>query len=271
MNTHRIRFTLFSTTIACLSLLAAPPVTAQSGNFSTGFDSLADLENNFTMGKASNVADVVFDSYTLASGDKNTTLRKTKTGYQAALLNDLTFGDVSISTDVRFSAAGPSMGLYSRVGSDGYGYAALVDLKSTGEVQFRIFDSNSSVTNSGVGTSLYAATLTPKTGTSVNFSTFYTFTFTTRTTTNNNVELILTLSTTGANSTIIATSGKIIDTSSPLLTAGEVGFRAAGTIIYIDNFSANAIAVPEPATTAMIFSAAAFAILGIIRLRRARR
>ncbi|EIP98446.1 PEP-CTERM putative exosortase interaction domain-containing protein [Opitutaceae bacterium TAV1] len=249
MNTQTTRLTTLAA-FAGSFMLACGPVDVHAADFSTDFGSFDNFTDNFVLQAASGST---FDSYTL-SGTSHTVLRKTGTGFQAAILQtgetpDF-LGNVKISTEVRFgSFNAPGMGLYSRISSENTGYLGIVDLTDANTVRLRIYDSDSNAASSGVGTNLLTESVALPAGVTVNTATFYTVTFTTRTTANNTVLLELALSSAGANSTLIA-SASCEDTTNPLLTTGAVGLRAASQALYIDNFSVTAI--PEPAMGAAL-------------------
>lgn len=152
------------------------------------------------------------------------------------------------------------------MGTDGKGYVGLIDIKSATSVQFRIYDSDSNAASSGVGTARLTETVTLD-GVTLSYASFYTISFTTITMDSNTVKLTLTLSSLSGDE---IASRSYSDTTSPVLTPGQVGFRTASETLYINNFSATTVStVPEPATTPVLIAAAALAFLACTRPRRA--
>lgn len=267
-------------TIRLLALAsAAVSLAAAASAVTLTFGSDADYDNNFVELAAS--GDSTLSTFAFASPSTERSLRKTGTGTQSALYNTSAtggsggsggtsgtpgnnlFGDVSVSADFRISAFNtPSLGLWSRVNSAGTsGYLGLVNLISSTSVQLRVFDSNANPGGSGVGTALFNQTFT-LTEITLNTSTFYTASLSTITS-GTDVTFILELKTTGGVS--IASTGIVTDTSSPVLADGQVGFRAASSTLYIDNFSVAAI--PEPSSAAAL---AGLLVIGGALLRRRR-
>lgn len=159
--------------------------------------------------------------------------------------------EVSMGFRSSFTTANNSLGLYSRVSSDyTAGYLGLVNYTSTG-LRLRIFDSNSNPLASSVGTTLEDNSVTV----SLSGSTFYTISFNTMNTVDDNVSLFLSVLDT--DSSVIA-SISVTDTTSPVLSEGQIGFRAANSTTYMDDFTVVPTVVPEPSIYAFLLSAVIF-------------
>ncbi len=145
--------------------------------------------------------------------------------------------------------AGTSFGFYIKAASSDTptaAYAALFRLTDT-VADFRVFDSNGNPSTSGVGTQI-GSTLTHNAGFAAD--TYYTLKLEV-------VDISGNVQFTGSiwnqGGAVIKTFASITDTTSPVLGAGQVGFRwgnDGGSNTRIDNF---AIAVvPEPGTLALL-------------------
>ncbi|MFH1498718.1 MAG: PEP-CTERM sorting domain-containing protein [Verrucomicrobiota bacterium] len=267
------RLLLAAALCAGLSITALP---ARAVVF--GFDTDAEFDDNFVKLGASGTSTIA--TFTFASSER--AVRKTGTGTQSVLFDtgatggsggsggtsgdgaDL-FADVDLSADIRISAFNtPSFGLWSRVNADASsGYLGLVNIINATSVQLRIFDSNSNPGANGVGTVLVNETLSTGSFT-LDTSTFYTVSFTTSTVSPSEVAFELSLSSVGG-ATIVSTTAT--DTTTPVTGAGQVGFRAASSTLYVDNFGVASSAIPEPGSAGLIIGVAVF---GLIATRRRR-
>lgn len=261
---------------SALLLLSAGLAAAATVDFNT--DSAFD--DNFV--KLGTGTDSTFGIFSFASPSTQVALRKTGTGTQSFMYDtsatggsggtggtsgDRTelFGDVTVSADMRVGTLNsPSLGLWSRVNAAGNsGYLGLINIISATSVQLRIFDSNSSPSGTSVGTALFNQTFSGLAAGTFDTSSFYTVSFNTTTTLANQVEFTLSISTLGGQS--IASTGVVTDTTSPVLADGQAGLRAAGTTLYIDNFTIAAI--PEPSSFATLLGLVS---LGGVLVRRRR-
>jgi hypothetical protein len=154
--------------------------------------------------------------------------------------------------------AGTSFGFYVKASASSTptsGYAAIFRLTDTG-ADFRVFDSNGNPSDSGVGTLLGTQTF------SGGFSadTYYTLKLEV-------ADIGSTVQFTGSiwnqGGSMITAFTSIVDSSSPVLGAGQVGFRWSndgGSNTRIDNFGV----VPEPSTVGFLAAGLTF---GLFRRR----
>lgn len=273
---HPFRAAALLMTPLCALLLAAP-LRADT----VALNSAAAFDNNFVTLPAAGLS--TLSIYELANTDY--ALRKTGSGNQTIIYDTSATGgsdgsggtsgsraniftDVSISADLRFSLGHSSFGLYSRV-NNAYtaGYMGYVQLTTAGDVTLRIYDSNSNPLGSTVGSVLLNQSFTPPESVVLNSNTFYTFSFDTITTADDNVLLTVSLSTLGG---IEIASASIIDTTSPLLSGGQAGLRAASATGYVHSFSAGA-AIPEPSQVAATIALLAGAVIAVRSRRRHQR
>jgi len=143
--------------------------------------------------------------------------------------------------------AGTSFGFYVKVATNSTpttGYAALFRLTDS-SADFRVFDSNGNPSTSGVGTQI-GVTQTHNAGFASN--TYYTLKLDV-VDIGGNVEFTGSIWNQGGS--VIRTFTTVVDTTSPVLGDGQVGFRwgnDGGSDSRIDNFSV----VPEPSTIAIL-------------------
>lgn len=159
-----------------------------------------------------------------------------------------------------------SFGFYTKIDNAGTtGYAALFRIVNSTTVDFRLFDSNGTLANSGVGTSLFSANITT-TGSFLQ-GTLYRFKLIV-TDVGSNVQFDASMSTTSGIQIGIVQS--FTDTTSATTGLGQVGFRI-GDGGRIDNFSITAAAVPEPGTSTVLAGGAALLFAGLLRRKRTSR
>lgn len=258
-------------TIALITLLSAISVTASA--VTIDFDSNTEFDNNFVVLSGS---DALYRT-TISSGTIGV-VRKDGSGLRSAIYDTSATGgsngqggtsgsgadpflNATVSVNMRFSnMSGPSLGLWARTSSDyTSAYLGLVNYISSSEIRLRIYDSNSNPSTGGVGTLLFDESI--DTGDVViNTNTFYTLSFTTKNKSASEVELSIAFSTVDGE---LIGGGSVIDTTTPVLTAGQTGFRANSQIIYIDQYSVSVI--PEVSTVALLMGALC---VGVLLLRR---
>lgn len=173
------------------------------------------------------------------------------------------FVDFTVQADFSVNAltSANSIGFYTKVNDAGSaGYVAIVRMTSATTADFRLWDSNSTLSNSGVGTLLSTQTFTT-TGAFV-ANTFYTLKLDVKDV-GGTVEFSASLSSVGGLQ--IGNTLTYTDMSSAATGLGQVGIRL-GENMRLDNFAVTSI--PEPGTVTLWVAGIVLTFAGIIRRRR---
>ncbi len=184
-------------------------------------------------------------------------------GTGVAVAANNTFADFTVQADFSMNSlsSANSVGFYTKVNSAGSaGYVAIVRITSATTADFRLWDSDSTLANSGVGTLLSTQTFTTSGAFVAN--TFYTLTLQVKDV-GNTVWFGASLSSVGG--TQIGGTLTATDTTSAAIGAGQVAIRL-GENMRLDNFSVAAI--PEPGTAGLWLSGAALLVAGGRRRRQ---
>lgn len=245
------------------------PITFGTSDYDNGASQTTgvfrDTANNSTINQVDDGGNGILRFTAPSSGTLSAATFYDTTPSNTSTLN--TFGDVTIRADVRFGiTTGNGVGIYAR--TDSSGQAAYMFLLTGDDTTntLRLFKTSSSST-------AYGGNAGTQIGSSVGFSgvsanTFYTMEFTLANTAGPaGVALTGKLFQQGTM-TQIGNTISFTDTTSPLLSNGQVGLRfrdgsgAAASQTDVDNFTV----VPEPTTFAMLLGG-----MGVLLMKRRRR
>jgi hypothetical protein len=230
------------------------------------FDNPADYDNNFY--------ELTFPANAAWSGNNGGTLEKISGnsatvailnttasggiagsgGTGASVLNNDIFSNPTMQADFATPAlavAGDSLGFFTKVNATATSaYFAVFRMTGTGSADFRVFDTDTVNPSTGaLGTTpVFAQNFTGIPAGSFATGTFYTFRLEVQDV-GSNVQFTGFISTQGGAA--IGNPVSFTDTTSPVLGAGQVGFRFGSSSPAITAYD-NIIVVPEPASGALL-------------------
>jgi hypothetical protein len=248
---------LLSNAVTSAQTTVAPITFSTASDYTSNFRQTI-AEGNLSSGVDSGVYRVLSNS---TQSSSVLSLYDTTPGDGTATRN--TFLNETVRSDFRIVGAGGSFGLLVRVSStDATSYLGLINIDSSStNDQIRLFDSTPA-NSMTVSSTLHNSTTSSSV---LSLNTWYTLSLTAANNATSGVDLTLQVFAQGTDTNPLL-SAVVTDTSSPLLSAGQIGVRmystaGSGRSTATDNFTV----VPEPASLGLL------AILPPVLLPRRRR